>query len=118
PTDPASIEFPLDEKCTIAIVGDWGGGNEAAQAVAKQIALLKPKYVIHLGDVYYAGTEKEVRDRFLRYWPTPAGPGLSFALNSNHEMYSGGYAYFDLTLHTFKQPASYFTLSNKHWRFI
>ncbi|MEA2204133.1 MAG: hypothetical protein QOE77_909 [Blastocatellia bacterium] len=112
------FRFDLKEECTIAIVGDWGGGNAAAQAVAEQIKKIQPDYVIHLGDVYYAGTPKEVQDRFLQYWPRPAAPGQSFALNSNHEMYSGGYGYFDTILKDFKQPASYFSLANKNWRFI
>jgi hypothetical protein len=74
--------------------------------------------IIHLGDVYYAGTPKEVEERFLQYWPSPTAPGRSFALNSNHEMYSGGYGYFDIILKRFQQPASYFSLGNQHWRFI
>ena len=112
------FRYQLKDESTIAIVGDWGGGNAAAQAVADQIKKLKPDYVIHLGDVYYAGTPKEVEDRFLKFWPTPAAPGQSFALNSNHEMYSGGYGYFDKILKQFKQSASYFSLANKNWRFI
>lgn len=112
------FRYQLKDDCTIAIVGDWGGGNAAAQAVAGQINNLKPDYVIHLGDVYYAGTPKEVKERFLQFWPTPAAAGQSFALNSNHEMYSGGYGYFDGILKQFKQDASYFSLANKNWRFI
>lgn len=112
------FRFDMANETTVAIVGDWGGGNAAAQAVAKQINKIAPDHVIHLGDVYYAGTPEEVRERFLKYWPTPTAPGRSFALNSNHEMYSGGYGYFDTTLKTFKQPASYFSLANDHWRFI
>jgi len=115
---PTDFCFPMDDEVTIAIVGDWGGGNNAAQEVAAQIKKCSPDYVIHLGDVYYAGTEREVQNRFLNYWPAPDAPGRSFALNSNHEMYSGGYGYFDITLKQFKQPASYFSLSNKNWRFI
>ncbi len=115
---PSDFRFRMNDTARVAIVGDWGGGNEAAQAVAKQIAKLAPDHVIHLGDVYYAGTPKEVQERFLRYWPQPKAPGRSFALNSNHEMYSGGYGYFDLTLQKFSQPASYFSLANEHWRFI
>jgi hypothetical protein len=115
---PNDFRFQMNEEATIAIVGDWGGGNDAAQAVAHQITKLNPDHVIHLGDVYYAGTPKEVRDRFLKYWPAPQSPGQSLALNSNHEMYSGGYGYFDTTLTRFKQPASYFSLANQTWRFI
>ena len=119
-TSVTDFRFSLAEKARIAVVGDWGGGNAAAQAVARQIQKLDPlpDHLIHLGDVYYAGTPKEVQDRFFAFWPTPNASGSSFALNSNHEMYSGGYGYFDTTLKKFKQPASYFSLGNKNWRFI
>lgn len=117
-TSPNDFRFQMNDETTIAIVGDWGGGNAAAQAVAEQIRNINPDHVIHLGDVYYAGTPKEVKERFLKYWPAPQGPGRSFALNSNHEMYSGGYGYFDSILPQFKQPASYFSLANQNWRFI
>lgn len=118
---PEDFRFPLADKATIALVGDWGGGNDAAKAVADLVKSKNPNHVIHLGDVYYAGTEKEVKNRFLKYWKfwsEPAVAGRSLALNSNHEMYSGGYAYFDVTLKEFKQPASYFSLGNDNWRFI
>src|SRR3954468_2926128 len=117
-TSPTDFRFEMNDEATIAVVGDWGGGNAAAQAVANQIKAIKPDHIIHLGDVYYAGTEKETKERFLAYWPTPSEPGRSLALNSNHEMYGGGYGYFDITLPTFKQPASYFSLANKNWQFI
>jgi predicted phosphodiesterase len=113
--------IPLDQQVTIALVGDWGGGNDAARAVAAQVKQRHPDHVIHLGDVYYAGTGKEVRERFLDgwdFWSSPIVAGRSLALNSNHEMYSGGYAYFDLTLKEFKQKASYFSLENENWRLI
>jgi hypothetical protein len=117
-TSPTDFRFDMNDEATIAVVGDWGGGNEAAQAVADQIKKIAPDHIIHLGDVYYAGTPKETQERFLKYWPTPREPGKSFALNSNHEMYGGGYGYFDITLPTFKQPASYFSLANQNWRLI
>lgn len=108
----------LPQQATIALVSDWGGGNEAARQVAAQIKARQPNYVIHLGDIYYAGTEREVDERFLKHWDF-ASPALtrSFALNGNHEMYSGGHAYFKM-LKKLKQPASYFRLGNQHWRFI
>ena len=115
---PNDFRFQMKDDATIAIVGDWGGGNAAAQAVADQIKKINPDHVIHLGDVYYAGTPKEVEKRFLKFWPAPQAPGQSLALNSNHEMYSGGFGYFDTTLTQFKQPASYFSLANQNWRFI
>jgi len=117
-TSPTDFRFKMNDTATVAIVGDWGGGNAAAKAVRDQIVALNPDHVIHLGDVYYAGTPKEVKERFLHLWPAPKAAGKSFALNSNHEMYSGGYGYFDITLPQFQQPASYFSLANNEWRFI
>jgi hypothetical protein len=104
----------------IVLIADWGGGNDHAQAVAGQIRNLDPApdYVIHLGDVYYAGTDDEVNRRFFSFWPGSLEQGRSFALNSNHEMYSGGYAYFDITLPRLGQEASYFCLENDEWRLI
>lgn len=72
--------------------------------------------------MYYSGTEKEIQSHFLDLidaeGPSPAGCTY-LALNSNHEMYSGGHAYFDLTLKTrFRQEASYFNLRNAHWQLI
>ena len=72
---------------------------------------------MHLGDVYYSGTEKEVDARFLKVWPTDAAT-LNRALNGNHEMYSGGFGYFKLILPAFKQESSYFALQNEHWLLV
>lgn len=117
------FRFDIVDKPTvkIALVSDWGGGNDGARAVAAQIKARQPDHAIHLGDIYYAGTEHEINNRFLNmwdFWATPATAGRSFTLNSNHEMYGGGHGYFKTTIKALKQPASYFSLSNKHWRFI
>ena len=118
---PTDFRFQLADRVKIAIVGDWGGGNDSAILIAQQIKAHQPDHVIHLGDVYYAGTEREVKNRFLKlwnFWDTPDVPGRSLSLNSNHEMYSGGHGYFEITLKAFKQPASYFSIGNAKWRFI
>ena len=117
------FRFNIIDKPTvkIALVSDWGGGNDAARAVAAQIKSSQSDHVIHLGDIYYAGTEHEINNRFLNlwdFWSTTATAGRSFSLNSNHEMYGGGHGYFKTTIKALKQPASYFSLANKHWRFI
>src|SRR5260370_2164104 len=41
-----------------------------------------------------------------------------FSLNANHDMYSGGYGYFDSILPKFEQEASYFNLRNPYWQLI
>jgi hypothetical protein len=63
------------------------------------------------GDIYKSGTEKEVRERFLRFWPGNAAT-LSRAMPGNHEMYSGGIGYFDHVLPAFGQQTSYFSFAN------
>jgi hypothetical protein len=110
---------PLPDEGRVAVLGDWGTGLYGAPHIAAAIrgdphafALL-----LHLGDVYYSGTDEEVRTRFLDGWPTL--PGVpSRALNSNHEMYSGGHSYFGRTLPAFGQEASYFACQNKNWTLI
>jgi len=59
----------------------------------------------------------EVRARFLGTWPKRP-EAVNRALNSNHEMYSEGDAYFSQTLPAFDQPGSYFAYQNKNWTFI
>lgn len=114
----SDFRFTLEPQARIALVGDWGTGTPNAQAVAAQIKARNPDHVIHLGDVYYSGTKDEIEKRFLSIWRNLQIPAQFWALNSNHEMYSGGHGYFEKTLKEFKQPASYFSLENENWRFI
>jgi hypothetical protein len=115
--------FAIDDQTTIAIVGDWGADNDAAKAVAKQITAKHPKIVIHLGDIYYAGQRNEA-ETALNMWPLAdpttgvIPPRTSFALNGNHEMFSGGRAYFETVLPKFGQQASYFGLRNNNWQIL
>src|SRR6185295_11208924 len=83
---------------TLALAGDWGTGNLSSGMIARRIASLRPQasYTIHLGDVYYSGTPQEEEQRFVASWPV--GADGAFALNSNHEMYSGGKGYFSVAL--------------------
>jgi hypothetical protein len=113
------FRFDLDERATVALVSDWGTGNAHAAAVAAQIRNRTPGHVIHLGDVYYTGTPREMRRNFLDVW-RDYGPEKAryWALNANHDMYSGGYGFFEHLLPAIKQPASYFVLQNRYWRII
>ena len=59
----------------------------------------REQHVVHLGDVYYTGAEKEYERNFLPYWPVRSGEGMgSYALVGNHDMYRGGHAYYDTCL--------------------
>ena len=66
---------------------------------------------------YYSGTEEEIQERFLDGWPVAAGR-LSRALNSNHEMYSGGVGYFKLALPALGQTSSYFAFQTRDWLLV
>ena len=111
---PSEVDS-LPDKCKIAVMGDWGtglyGAPECSRSIEKEGGF---QYIVHLGDVYYAGTKKETQANFLDRWPKVPG-AISRACNGNHEMYSGGYGYFDVILPKFHQPSSCFAMRNKDW---
>jgi len=111
----------MDSEVQLAIAGDWGTGafdsHPPAVAVAKQMQLAQADFTIHLGDVYYAGTNAQ-ENADMAGWPQ--GRHGSFTLNSNHEMYSGAHGYFKELARRFpiQQGTSYFALYNDHWLVI
>jgi hypothetical protein len=129
------VEFP--NRARMMIMGDWGSGVPRAVAVAERMrdqveSAAKDGvaiHVVHLGDVYYSGWDKEYERRFLAYWPVlerEAENIGSWTLNGNHDMYSGGYGYFDKALKdprfarqsNDKGPSSFFSLVNDHWKVL
>jgi hypothetical protein len=116
---PASSEAEsIPDRARVAMTGDWGTGLYGAPRIADRIRQAAPfDLLMHLGDVYYSGTEEEVQERFLDVWPFEAGR-LTRALNSNHEMYSGGYGYFNRLLPRIGQSSSYFAFQNAHWLLV
>jgi hypothetical protein len=131
PARKEPISFP-DEKVRVIIFGDWGSGIPRAHKISDFIRReldddkVKDwqKHVIHLGDVYYSGWEYEYRNRFLNDWPVkPEEKDKigSFNLNGNHDMYSGGWAYYDYALAderfaAWQGKSSLFHLANNHWQ--
>jgi hypothetical protein len=106
PVQPAP-PVPLGSNARVIVVGDWGTGLAGAIAGGQQMRTVlestEPNHdchVIHLGDVYYSGWPEEYEDRFLRYWPVDRDNQrvLSWSLNGNHDMYSGGHGYFHVLL--------------------
>jgi len=118
--------YTLPDSCVVALAADWGTGTKSAYAVAQAIRDEHPDVTIHLGDVYYSGTEDEFRQYFLGpgRWPLGALKGASgsargaYTLNGNHEMYSGGAGYFRHALPALGQEASYLCLENADWRIV
>jgi hypothetical protein len=125
------IAFP-DENVRLIVLGDWGSGIPRAQKVSTVIrreldagkAAGLQQHVIHLGDVYYSGWEREYRDRLLKDWPVRADEKDtigSFNLNGNHDMFSGGHAYYEYSLADerfagWQGKSSLFHLANSRWQ--
>lgn len=118
---PKTITIP--DKVQIVLAGDWGTGEWRTPAnpapstrVRKKMMELNADVTIHLGDVYYSGTEDEEQHLLTMLWP--AAPLGAFSLNSNHEMYSGAKPYFAaISEAPFDKQGgcSYFALENDKW---
>jgi hypothetical protein len=99
--------------------GDWGSESNLAAStkIRRAVEKLRPQISIHLGDVYYAGTAGAELANLVDIWP--AGTIGSLALNSNHEMYPGGWHYYDEALGSAKfrmqNQCSFFALENDNW---
>ena len=119
--NPVVVSIP--DAVQIGLAGDWGTGewrtasNPApSTGVASHMASLKPHVTIHLGDVYYAGTDDQEQHLFVDIWPK--GSIGSLALNSNHEMYPGAKPYFKAIVGPpfgIQNGCSFFALENKNW---
>ncbi len=110
--------IPMPDVTKVGLAADWGTGTESAYAVGQSLARAKPDITVHLGDVYYSGDHAEFADYFLPTDCWPRGALGTYALPGNHEMYSGGHAYFDFALRALGQEASYFCLENANWRIV
>jgi Calcineurin-like phosphoesterase len=134
PFNPTPAVARLADRARIYLLSDWGTGIPRAVAVSRAIRNMLndcgpgvEQHVIHLGDVYYAGWPSEQRNHVLNVWPVPAGESTlaaSWAVNGNHDMYSGGFGYFETVLGEDRfsgqkssdgQATSCFELSNQHW---
>jgi hypothetical protein len=126
------IDGRLPEDATLVLIADWGTGQDAAKALLRRVASRKPDVVIHLGDVYYSGTQSEVQNYFYAIWQPILGiprvawgqkladlnaKPATFHLPGNHDMYAGGGPYYTV-IDMLGQPASYFCLRNNHWQFV
>lgn len=116
PTTPKPDVIP--DVAKIALTADWGTGLYGAPKIAQHISITGGfELLMHLGDVYYSGTEDEIQERFLNVWPKAAGK-RTVAVNSNHEMYSGGFGYYKLALPAIGQKSSYLAFENSHWLLV
>lgn len=128
PASPLSIE----DDARLVLVADWGTGLPRAQRVGSEMTRVLEEgraeglqqHVVHLGDVYYSGWQREYEKRLLPYWPVRASEEdvTSWACNGNHDMYSGGHAYYDYLLadrrFALQEASSFFSLENRHWQIL
>ena len=123
---PAILSLPQDN-FKVAVMGDWGTGDWGsdpgtcpAQKISNYIQGYQPDIVIHLGDVYYAGSASQESGNLLQPWPKATWG--NFTLNSNHEMYPGGRYYSSEALASpiFARQAgrSYFAIETNSWIFL
>ena len=133
PFNPQPAAPPaLADPARLILIGDWGSGLPRALDVRDRVrtVLAEPDtarrdtHVIHLGDVYYAGERKEYVDRFLDPWPVTAEHSDvgSFTLAGNHDMYTGGEAFYATALadprFALQERSSWFRLANDHWQVL
>jgi len=131
PTPPQPVQ--IGNRASVILVGDWGTGIPRAQrvgtamrrAVEQGVRDNRDVQVIHLGDVYYSGWKFEYQNRFLPHWPVKpeeADKIGSWSLNGNHDMYSGGHAYFEYLLKDARfgkqNQSSFFRLYNQNWQLL
>ncbi len=110
----------------VGLIGDWGTGEEMSELILEQLFQDRVDVIIHLGDIYYSGTEAEYKHHFTGLVEKlRARHGLPipvYNLPGNHDYYSGGGAFYDSLKDLNaglagvpQQEASYFTLSNGAW---
>ena len=116
----------------VAVFGDWGTGTDDARLLFEALMTHQPDVILHLGDIYEAGTPYECQEFFLRPieevceangWKRP--PILT--IPGNHEYFTAGVGYFELidVLNSglgdeWRQEASFFCLRSDDgkWQFL
>jgi hypothetical protein len=106
------------ESFTLAVAGDWAAGYWLGeQTPAAKIAGLMSSadYTIHLGDTYYAGTQKQVSEHLTAKWPRGRVDG--FAVPGNHEMYTKAWPLMEALAARFpsQRGTTFFALRNPYW---
>eukprot|EP01083_Nonionella_stella_P234469 825356_1 len=60
------FEMPNKHKIKIGIIGDWGTGEYRAKDVLKKLLNHNVDFIIHLGDLYYSGTDNEFTENMIQ----------------------------------------------------
>jgi hypothetical protein len=129
--DYGVIEWRLPAKARVAIVGDIGTGTDAAAAVLVAALRMRPDAILHVGDVYFSGTQFEIDHRLagmLREVQDSENIRVPFfTVPGNHEYFTGAVSYLRLLDSgqlviepAQRQQASYFCLrtADDGWQFL
>ena len=117
-TTPGSALLTGDQ-LKLVLIGDWGTNTPSAQAVMEAVKQEDADIVIHLGDVYYSGTQKEEERNFLPGFQS--GIKKALMLNSNHEMDGAAKGYFYALknpIFSLQQNSSFFAFEYGDWVII
>jgi len=125
PLEAGDKVITISRRAKIGLLGDWGTGAEAARRVLEHLRQTKPDILVHLGDIYYSGTEMECQEKFEGLINDVFDRGRTklpvYTLSGNHDMYCGGVGYYalierlnnglkDVNGRSMVQPASFFCL--------
>ena len=128
PSVVGSTVITIKSNARIGLIGDWGTGAAPAKRVLAQMGEQNPDVVVHLGDIYYSGTEEECRTNFEAVvdgvLSRPSRNIAVYTLSGNHDMYCGGIGFYALLKRLNKppmtQPASFFCLraQDNSWQLL
>src|SRR5436190_2020671 len=126
------LDYRLPENAKVVLIGDWGANMSDNIAMLREaMKQFKPDAIIHLGDIYYSGTQFECTRNVLNALNSLTQTlGIKrpafFTIPGNHEYYSGGAGFYDMIgkvndgIAGARQQASYFCLrtQNDTWQFL
>jgi len=132
PVPVGEATYPLLERngaTTVALFSDWGTGYYHSRYIAGHIARLGAAQAIHLGDVYYIGSQSQFDTQFTPFLEPLLHEMPVYAMNANHEMDSEGIPYLAYLRHkrlqgeqpglvAQPQETSYFCLVNDRYQVI
>ncbi|MCA6496580.1 MAG: metallophosphoesterase [Chitinophagaceae bacterium] len=120
--------FPvLSETCSIGLLSDWASFTSESILAGDELKKKKCDITIHMGDIYYVGSRKDVLLNFGEKGAWPWGTKGSFAIPGNHEYFSTAEGFFEELLprmginegeKKWVQESGFFCLENKYWRII
>jgi len=135
PSEAGDKVITIKSGAKVALIGDWGTGAAPAQRLLQQVQRQNPDLLVHLGDIYYSGTEEECRVKFEaivdRVFNRAATRLPIYTMSGNHDMYCGGVGYYGLIKRlnhgitgprgeSMVQPASFFCLrtEDESWQLL